>query len=822
MDASSQYTPYLNYFKDIFTGKSSIFYSLSKSLGGEMYGLFTYYLISPFNLISLFLKKEFVPIAFYLIMVLKNSFAGLSFYWFLNRGQKPKVTNLIFSCMYALSSSAITYGFNIMWLDSLILLPIICVGIEDIVYSKRNLIYVIALTLTLITNYYMGFIMCIFSGMYFVYKLVLNVKDNKKEKIRKFGRFIMLSIIAVLIACVILVPVMIGLKDGRINDARGEVTFKKNFVLTNGFSKFFTNSFGGSEIGNTEMPPVFCGVLANYLVLLFFMNKKISKEEKLYTSMFLLIFFTSFYIQGLNISWVMGNEPACFKYRYIFCFTFLYIMIANKSLKNIKDGVKSWQMLLSAGIIFLIGVFVLQKNLENTNSLYVKLDIAFVFVIYILMEISRLDLSKNKFLGQDIQKIVIITIILLSTLNLIFNTFDSLKIIMKGLSKETMKEYIETSRDYQNRYETIENFDKGLYRIESKANLTINDGLAFGFNGVNYSGSTYSKGLTLFLRNLGYSQQHVAVSSDGGNTKAMDMLFGVKYVADREKALGWRDYEEKRINDRIFYENKYALNLGLGTSKSILKDVEFNILNCFENQNSLLKNIANMEEDVFEKQEGRITIKLINLEERYDKESNTNRMLGIIDVEKPAEAIYEFETEKSGECYFYISAGKNLEYVDIYVNGKMIDVKYIGNHNKMIQLGRHEIGDKIKIEFKLIATELGIYDTHIYYENDEVLKKYYDILSANQMELQKVSNRKYEGTINLQEDNEYVLFTIPYDKGWQAKVDGKSVEIVQVQDMLMAVKCGSRRTYGRAKIYATRICNWRNSKLCAVFVALQE
>ncbi len=792
MDASSQYTPYLNYFKDIFSGEGSIFYSLSKSFGGEMYGLFAYYLISPFNLISLFFKKEFVPVAFYLIMALKNSFAGLSFYWFLNRRQKPKVTSLIFSCMYALSSSAITYGFNIMWLDSLILLPIICGGIDDIVNSNKNLMYVIALTLTLITNYYMGFIICIFSAMYFVYKLVLKTIDTKKERLRKIGRFAIFSLIAVLIACVVLVPVMIGLRDGRINDAKEEVTFKKNFMLTDGLSKFFTNSFGGEEIGNTELPPIFCGALANFLVILFFMNKKISKEEKLWTGIFLWVFFMSFYIQGLNISWVMGNEPACFKYRYIFCFTFIYIIIANKSFKNIKDGVKSWQMILTACIILLIGVFVLQKKLDNTNSLYLKLDIAFVFVTYILMEVLRFDFSKNEFLGKNIHKIVVIIIILLNTLNLTVNTFDSLKIIMKGLSEEIMSEYIETSRKYQSRYEAIEDFDNSLYRIETKGNLTINDGLAFGSKGVNYSGSTYSKGLTVFLRNLGYSQQHVAVNSDVGNTKAMDMLFGIKYVADREKTLGWRDYEEQKISNLLFYKNKYALSLGFGASESILKDVQFDIFNCFENQNNLLKNIANLDENIFERHEGNVTRNLINLEERYDKGNETNRMFGMIDEEKKAKAVYEFETEKTGEGYFYISAGKNLEYINIYVNGRMIDVKYIGNHNKLIGLGRHEIGDKIKIEFDLIATEIGIYDFHIYYENDEVLKKYYEVMSTAQMDLKEVSNREYEGKINLGGDNEYVLFTIPYDKGWKAKVDGKNAEVVQVQDMLMAIKCGTR------------------------------
>jgi len=85
VDAFNQYVPYLQYFKETIFGTNSMLYSLGKSIGGEMYGLFTYYLMSPFNLISLFFKKEQMSIAFFIIMIIKISAAGGTFYYFLNR-----------------------------------------------------------------------------------------------------------------------------------------------------------------------------------------------------------------------------------------------------------------------------------------------------------------------------------------------------------------------------------------------------------------------------------------------------------------------------------------------------------------------------------------------------------------------------------------------------------------------------------------------------------------------------------------------------------------------------------------------------------------
>ena len=70
VDAFNQYTPYLQYFKEAILGTNSMFYSLGKSIGGEMYGLFTYYLMSPFNLIALLFRKEEMGIAFFIIMLI--------------------------------------------------------------------------------------------------------------------------------------------------------------------------------------------------------------------------------------------------------------------------------------------------------------------------------------------------------------------------------------------------------------------------------------------------------------------------------------------------------------------------------------------------------------------------------------------------------------------------------------------------------------------------------------------------------------------------------------------------------------------------------
>ena len=154
-----------------------------------------------------------------------------------------------------------------------------------------------------------------------------------------------------------------------------------------------------------------------------------------------------------------------------------------------------------------------------------------------------------------------------------------------------------------------------------------------------------------------------------------------------------------------------------------------------------------------------------------------------------AKVIYEIEAEKEEEIYLYIAYGVGFENVNVYVNGEKAGGKYYGNYNKMIQLGKHKKGEKIRIEFTTPLEEFRINKVYICYENDVILGKYYERLYNNQVDLKRSSNSKYEGVVDIKNGNDYIIFTIPYDEGWNIKIDGKKIDKIETQDALMAVKC---------------------------------
>ena len=100
-DMSSQYNSLYGYIHDVLIGKASIFYSFSKSFGGNMASTVGYYLGSPFNILYAFFPKSLIPLCTFIVYMLKVGLCGLFMNFFLTRRLKQNTwTMVIFSCFY--------------------------------------------------------------------------------------------------------------------------------------------------------------------------------------------------------------------------------------------------------------------------------------------------------------------------------------------------------------------------------------------------------------------------------------------------------------------------------------------------------------------------------------------------------------------------------------------------------------------------------------------------------------------------------------------------------------------------------------------------
>lgn len=408
----------------------------------------------------------------------------------------------------------------------------------------------------------------------------------------------------------------------------------------------------------------------------------------------------------------------------------------------------------------------------------VALDAVLIFIYAVLLGLSILEIKNGKIkirvlFDKYATKVVFAIIFFVSLVNIRIDCKWNIDTLNNRETKTNINDYINSYKLYKNIFNEIKQNDGGVYRIEEQDRFCQNDSLAYGFNGITFSGSTYSREQYVFMTKLGYSQQHVLISSDTGNTKIARMLLGVKYIVQNPRGF------ENRNKINVIKEDK-ALSLGFAVPSSVLDSNNLKGYSSFAFQNNILKNLTGLNDNVFVSHNKNPDMHLKNLiynGKEYEKEL----------FDEVAKITYDIEIERNEELYMYL-IGDDLEGAKILVNGKNLNYSVIGNFNKMIDIGKFNVGDKVTVEINPNRNKISINSLTLCYEKSEVLEKFYDILSKEQVSLKEVSSREYEGSVNLSGNNEYVMFTIPYDEGWSIKVDGKKAEVLKVQEGFMAVK----------------------------------
>ncbi len=451
-----------------------------------------------------------------------------------------------------------------------------------------------------------------------------------------------------------------------------------------GLSKFFTGAFTEEEVKNNALPPVFCGVLANILIILFFTNSKFSIKEAILNLIIFIIFFMSFYFKALNLLWVMGNTPAWYIYRYTFCFVFMYISVAQKSFENI-EGTSTLKIILSSLVCMALGILVIQLNLGYFDKLWVEIDLILILAFELLLIWYR---AAKK---EKVIKFVLILIILLNVANLTQNAYIIMKEMFENLSVTNEDDYSIRIKGIEHEINNVKEKDNSIYRIEEMYYVSENDPLIFDTNSTSFTGSTFSKDVSEFLKNLGYSSEHVSVHNFYENSRTMDMFFGVKYKIAIDSNNELKNYipQEKDEGAFITYKNPRALSLGFSVSKNVLNKLETEE-GVYEVQNSLMRNITGLEEDVFVKHVGNIEKEVIDCEEREFETEGKTFFEYSRNKEQASKLIYNFEVEQDENVYFSMDASEDLNFKayinddkEIYIKGSHLASIYnVGSYKK--------------------------------------------------------------------------------------------------------------------------------------------
>ena len=126
IDMYHQYFPFLVEFYHKLKNGESLFYSWNTGIGSNFLALYVYYLASPTNWLAIFCPEGHLMEFITYMVVIKTGLCGTTFAVYLKKHFHTDTwAILFFSTFYALSGYMAAYSWNVMWLDCIVLAPII-------------------------------------------------------------------------------------------------------------------------------------------------------------------------------------------------------------------------------------------------------------------------------------------------------------------------------------------------------------------------------------------------------------------------------------------------------------------------------------------------------------------------------------------------------------------------------------------------------------------------------------------------------------------------------------------------------------------------
>ena len=343
LDLNGQYVSFYEGLHDILRGEADLLYSFSRNLGGEFLGIYDYYVASPFAMLLALFPERFMLEALLILFLIKAGLCGLFMGIYLHKhaaGEPNRLVVLTFSVMYALSSYCVVQQHNSMWIDAVLWLPMLCLGIESLIKYGRFRLYVFALAITIHSNFYIGYMAVIFTVAYCFYWYFAHNQHNennplgeKAHFLKSVGRVAVWSVLAVGIAALAILSARYALSFGKdeFSNPNWEVTQK--FDLFNFFYKLLPSSY--DTVRPQGLPFVYCGVLTIIAVPAFFMSKKFSLREKVAAALLILFFVASFATSSIDLIWHGFQKPNWLNYRYSFMLSFFLLVLAYRAFDQI-------------------------------------------------------------------------------------------------------------------------------------------------------------------------------------------------------------------------------------------------------------------------------------------------------------------------------------------------------------------------------------------------------------------------------------------------------------------------------------------------------
>lgn len=537
-DMNQQAIPLLCDFKDILSGKSSLFLNTQNAGGMNFYGVFFFNLSSPFSFLAAFVDKSQIPYLMNILVVLKLGLCGFcaGFVFYRLFKENGVLISAFLGTCYALCGYGMLFYQNIMWLDMMYLFPIVALGIFKLIKQNRPAVLLISLTLCVIFNFYISFMVYLALILFFgLYALFFRNTDRKI-----YVNLGLCGVISLTVSAFVWVPCLLQyFSSGRSGSILSNL---KNASL-------FTST-------ETTFPILLCsGVILCGVVFLF---RRVSPKDKQTSFLFCLFLIMSvpLIIEPINLMWHTGSYMA-FPARYGFITVFAGLCLTAKLLSGWKFAEKPKPnavfIYFAVGLICILALIFTLSN-QDTLSTYTRTlwgnkaslrGQIFISLLFVLSYFIILLFSERKVLCKKTAAVFL-------CLCLAFEGFCwSSVFVLSAKDRFSM-------HNFQNMLELRSEIQKdGFYRVNTSHKLTdANMTGAAGFNSLAHYTSLNNENYMEAAKQMGYSGYWMETGNWGGSI-----------LSDALLSVGYTVYNQN--GEFVIKENPYYLGLGIKTEGEI-------------------------------------------------------------------------------------------------------------------------------------------------------------------------------------------------------------------------------------------------------------
>lgn len=542
-DLKYQYIDFFAWFRRVLLGETNLRYSFSQGLGMNTWGLYSYYLASPFNLLCVLFPADKLTLFVFAITALKLGCIHISSAWYVQkRFNLSKPAAFLLSLSFTFCSWTISNLCNPLWIDCLILLPICAFGCYELIRKQKMIRLVIAIALNVMFCWYTAYISILFLSIFVLVEFVDYVAAEGYSwmlTLDRVLRFAGAMLLGLLLSAWTFLPTILAM-------AKGGPVLALGPLLKTGLKSLIRGFIPGMWVNNGNTPQFYCGVIMMLLAISLLFNRKVSTRIRIATFVVTAVLIASSVLSPLEYIWCGMRVPNGFYSRTAFLLGFFTMWAAGYSLQ----------------------VFEGQPKFRHAYR---------PAVILPLLALTAIELFANA--------------------HVVWNQ------LYAGYSENTNRAYVATATNTI--ATTTEQDSAPFYRIDRTTtradSAALNEGLALGYNQLSsYSSANNPKAIAL-LNSLGYSSVGEFSTRYAEPILAVDALLGVKYAIAEQAPAGYVMAKANQPESATaVYENPYALSVGITASNDI-QNSTLEGENPFEKQNDLYGKILGRKVELYTK-----------------------------------------------------------------------------------------------------------------------------------------------------------------------------------------------------------------------------